>query len=49
METYKLVDETRALKAHKQDIKSATKRYNFLCWEIRRKGKLDRGEHSYNL
>jgi len=34
--TYDLVDEKRALKAHKQDSKTAAKHYNFLCRKNRK-------------
>ena len=44
-DTYELVDERRALKAHKQDDASTAKHYNFLCREIRRRCKKDREEY----
>lgn len=44
-DTYKLVDERRAVKAHKQDNAASAKHYNFLCREIRRRCKKDKEEY----
>jgi len=44
-DTYKLVDERRVLKAHKQENAATAKYYNFLCREIRRRCKKDREEY----
>src|SRR5664279_4512148 len=41
-DTYKIVEERKMLKAHKQDNPATAKHYNYLCREIRRRCKKDR-------